>query len=162
MIRTDRLVLRRASIDDVAAFHQVLSSPTAMRYWSSLPHSDIEQTKSWVASMVSGHPAGSDDFVVTLDGAVVGKVGAYRLPEFGFILRPDLWGKGYASEAVTAFLEHRRSVAPGSTLEADVDPRNSASLKLLAKQGFVETGRATGTWVIGDETCDSVYLALTL
>jgi RimJ/RimL family protein N-acetyltransferase len=45
-------------------------------------------------------------------------------------------------------------------ITADVDPRNEASLRLLARLGFVETGRATGTVEIAGELCDSVYLAL--
>jgi RimJ/RimL family protein N-acetyltransferase len=43
---------------------------------------------------------------------------------------------------------------------ADVDPRNVASLSLLAKLGFREYARAEGTFVILDVACDSVYLVL--
>jgi ribosomal-protein-alanine N-acetyltransferase len=161
-IVTKRLVLRRARMEDVADMHAVLSDPVAMRYWSSLPHDREEQSVEWVQSMVESKPEESDDFVVTLGGRVIGKMGAYRLPFFGFILSPEEWGKGLASEALSAFLDHRRSVAPGSVLEADVDPRNGASLSLLEKHGFVETGRAKGTWTIGDEICDSIYLSAVL
>jgi [ribosomal protein S5]-alanine N-acetyltransferase len=45
-------------------------------------------------------------------------------------------------------------------LTADVDPRNGASLALLAGLGFRETGRATRTLKWRDEWCDSVYLEL--
>ena len=45
-------------------------------------------------------------------------------------------------------------------IKADVDPRNQGSLRLLARLGFVETHRAGRTWLVGDEWCDSVYLAL--
>jgi RimJ/RimL family protein N-acetyltransferase len=31
---------------------------------------------------------------------------------------------------------------------------------VLAKLGFVETGRAERTFLLGEEWCDSVYLAL--
>jgi RimJ/RimL family protein N-acetyltransferase len=49
---------------------------------------------------------------------------------------------------------------PVEALTADVDPRNEGSLRLLAKLGFVETHRAARTWLVGEEWCDSVYLAL--
>lgn len=45
-------------------------------------------------------------------------------------------------------------------LIADVDPRNLASLRLLLRHGFVEFGRAGGSWQIGDELCDSMYLRI--
>ena len=161
-IITERLVLRRASMDDVPAFHAIFTDPEAMRFWSSPPHESVEQSRDWVASMVAGHTDSSDDFVVTLDGMAIGKMGAYRLPEFGFILARAHWGKGYATEALAAFLEHRRAVDPGGRLTADVDPRNERSIGLLMRHGFVETGRAKATWTVGGEVCDSVYLALEL
>jgi RimJ/RimL family protein N-acetyltransferase len=47
-------------------------------------------------------------------------------------------------------------------LTADVDPRNQPSLRLLERFGFVVTGAASRTWLVGDEWCDSVYLELDL
>jgi RimJ/RimL family protein N-acetyltransferase len=160
-IRTKRLLLRRASMDDAEAMHVIMSDPRAMRYWSTPPHADLGETERWIASMVEVDPSASDDFVVTLDGKLIGKLGAWKLPEVGFLIDPAHWGKGYAAEAMTAFIDRRRSL--GSTeLNADVDPRNLASLRLLERCGFEETGRASGTWQVGDELCDSVYLRLTL
>ncbi len=46
-------------------------------------------------------------------------------------------------------------------LTAEADPRNDASLGLLARLGFQETHRAERTLLWGDEWCDSVYLSLT-
>lgn len=160
-IRTERLVLRRARFGDAPAMHRIMSDALAMRYWSSLPHETFGQTEQWIASMVEADRATSDDFIVTLDGELIGKLGAWKLPELGFLIDPAQWGSGYAGEAMAAFIERRRSL--GSTeLTADVDPRNHASRQLLERHGFTETGRATGTWQIGDELCDSVYLRLQL
>jgi RimJ/RimL family protein N-acetyltransferase len=160
-IRTERLLLRRATMADVPAMHAIMSDPTAMRYWSTPPHAELADTERWMASMVEADPNDSDDFIVTLDDRLIGKLGAWKLPEVGYLLDPAQWGRGYALEALTAFVERRREL--GTTeLTADVDPRNLASLRLLDQAGFVETGRASGTWQIGDEKCDSVYLRLGL
>jgi [ribosomal protein S5]-alanine N-acetyltransferase len=155
-VRTQRLILRRARMDDVAAMHVIMSNPVAMRYWSTPPHSELAETERWIASMVEDNPATRDDFIVTLNGQLIGKLGAWRLPEFGFLFEPAHWGQGYAREALDAFVERRRAL--GSTeLTADVDPRNAASIRLLERAGFRETGRVRGTWQVGDELCDSVY-----
>ena len=158
-IRTERLVLRRARYDDAVAMHRIMSDPVAMRYWSSPAHEAFDETERWVASMVEADPWVGDDFLVTLSGDVIGKFGAWKLPEFGFLLDPSHWGKGYASEAMVAFIEHRRSLG-ATELTADVDPRNLSSIRLLERHGFVETGRATGTWQVGEELCDSIYFRL--
>jgi RimJ/RimL family protein N-acetyltransferase len=160
-LRTKRLLLRRATTEDSAPMHRIMSDPVAMRYWSTPPHTDLAQTERWIASMVEDDPATRDDFIITLDGALIGKMGAWKLPEFGFLIDPVHWGKGYASEALAAFIDRRRAL--GSTeLTADVDPRNTASIRLLEQAGFVETHRAAGTWQVGDELCDSIYFRLIL
>lgn len=157
---TPRLTLRRARPDDLDAMHAVLSDARAMRYWSTPPHEDVEQTRDWLAAMIASPSALSDDFIVVRNGRVIGKFGASRLPEFGFILHPDAWGQGLASEALTAFLPHVFARGDVDRLTADVDPRNAASLALLERHGFERTGYAVGTWNTHIGLCDSIYLAL--
>ena len=158
-IVTARLRLRRARPDDLGAIHAILSDPRAMRYWSSLPHTELAQSREWLAGMIEA-PSDSDDYVVERDGRVIGKAGAWRLPEIGYILHPAHWGVGLAREAMTALIPALFARHPIDALTADVDPRNTASLRLLARLGFEETGRAARTCQVGDEWQDSVYLAL--
>lgn len=158
---TARLRLRRARADDLAAMHAVLSHPEATRYWSTPPHPDLETTRAWLGGMIAAPPELSEDFVVELYGRVIGKAGFYRLPEIGYILHPQTWGRGYAREALVAVIEHVRATRPEvGDLTADVDPRNERSLRLLASLGFERTGYAERTWQVGGEWCDSVYLTL--
>ena len=161
-ISTERLLLRPATLDDVEAFHSILSDARAMLYWSTPPHKDLAETRGWVASMVGIKPSEGEDFVIELDGRVIGKAGLYRFPEIGFILHPDEWGKGYAREALGIVLERAFAMHQLPNVEADVDPRNAASLRLLSGLGFQETRRASRTWNVGGEWCDSVYLQLSL
>ena len=161
-IRTERLLLRRARMSDLDAIHSALSDPEAMRFWSSLPHQTRKESETWLRSMVDADLAISDDFIVEHDGRVIGKLGCWRLPEVGFLLVRNVWGQGFASEALRAYLDRRRAIGEPREITADVDPRNAASLRLLLRHGFVETGHATQTWHVGDEWCDSVYLELRL
>ena len=157
---TSRLRLRRARADDLRALHEVFSQPRAMRYWSTPPHLDLEQTRAWLEGMIQAPPESSDDYVIEHDGRVIGKAGCWRVPEIGYILHPDAWGQGLAREALTAVVAHVFAGFAIEAITADVDPRNVASLRLLDRLGFVETHRAARTWRVGDEWCDSVYLAL--
>ena len=159
-LRTARLVLRRAVPSDLEAMHIVFSDPRAMTYWSHGRHENLERTREWLDSMIQAPVHESDDFIITLDGRAIGKFGAWRLPEFGFLLAPEHWGKGYAAEAMRAFLDHVFTRPDVDHLIADVDPRNLASLALLERHGFTETGRATGTWETHIGLCDSIYLRL--
>jgi RimJ/RimL family protein N-acetyltransferase len=160
VIETRRLVLRRARIEDLPRIHAIMSDARAMRYWSSLPHETEERTREWLQSMIDAPAGVSEDYVIEHQGRVIGKAGCHRLPEIGFILDPDFWGQGLAREALEAVIAHIFATRPVDALIADVDPRNRASLGLLSRLGFRETGRARATWTLGEEVCDSVYLAL--
>jgi RimJ/RimL family protein N-acetyltransferase len=162
MIRTERLLLRRARPEDVEAFHAIMRDPRAMRYWSTPPHATLDETRAWVTNMIEGPGLGGDDYVVELDGRVIGKAGCWRLPEIGYILHPDHWGQGYAREAMAAVVPHIFATRDVARIVADVDPRNTASIGLLLRLGFTETHRAKGTWQVGEELCDSVYFRLAL
>ncbi len=160
ILETPRLRLRPARPDDLGALHAVLSSPEAVRYWSTPPHPDLERTGQWLDSMISIPAGEGEDFIIELEGRVIGKAGLYRFPEIGFILHPDVWGRGLASEAVEAVIDRGFRVHGLDSIVADVDPRNQACLRLLQRRGFRETGRRAHSWCVGGVWCDSVDLAL--
>ena len=154
---TQRLVLRRASEDDLDALHAVLSLPLAMRYWSTPEHDSRAQTGDFLQTMITEH---CDDFVVEYQGQVIGKAGAWQSLELGYILHPDHWGKGLAGEALTALIPHLFAAHDAAQITAEVDPRNAPSIALLTRFGFHETHQAERTLLWRDEWCDSVYFAL--
>ncbi len=159
VISTPRLTLRRAVASDLSELHVLMSDPRTMRYWSTPEHDTLEQTRHWLDGMLT-RAGTSDDFLIEHRGRVVGKAGAWQLPEVGFLLHPDLWGQGFAREAMDAVITHLFAHHDLDVLTAEADPRNSASLRLLGRLGFTETGRAERTMLWRDEWCDSVYLAL--
>lgn len=160
VIRTERLLLRRAREDDLAAIHQVMSDGRAMRYWSSLPHATLDETREWLTSMIIAPVAESDDFIIALNDIAIGKAGCHLIPEIGCILHPKEWGKGYASEALSAAIAHVFAHFDIPALRADIDPRNRASIRLFERLGFELSGQAKRTWKVGEEWCDSVYYEL--
>src|SRR5205814_2290647 len=103
----------------------------------------------------------SDEFVIEHRGDLIGKVGVWRLPELGFFLRRDCWGRGFTTEALRRYVRYAKE-RRYNELTADVDPRNSACMRVLAKCGFAEIGRATATYVVDGLATDSIYLHLKL
>jgi ribosomal-protein-alanine N-acetyltransferase len=160
MIRTERLVLRPPRPDDLADVHAILSDPVAMRYWSTAPHATREETQVWLEKMIANDPQVSADFVVEFEGRVIGKAGCWRVPEVGYVLHPDFWGKGLAFEAMKAVIAHAFRRFETDHLMADIDPRNAASAGLLRKLGFRKTGHAANTFCVAGEWSDSDYYRL--
>lgn len=158
-IVTERLLLRTAESGDLDAMHAVLSDPRATLWWSTPPHETLDESRTWLDAMIANGPD-HPDFVIELDGRVIGKAGFWRLPEVGYILHPDVWGQGLAAEAVGAAIDHVFETRDLDILTADVDPENAASIRLLQRLGFVRTGFAERTWNVGGVWKDSFYYAL--
>jgi RimJ/RimL family protein N-acetyltransferase len=161
ILRTQRLTLRRPRSDDVAAMHVILRDPVAMRYWSTLPHTTLDETVAWIAKTIDAINAGEcDDFFVECEGLLIGKAGLWNRNEIGFLFSPSVWGRGYAHEALQAVIERAFNARGHEEIRAEADPRNERCLRLLARLGFRETGRAERSYHIGGEWSDSVYLSL--
>ncbi len=159
-IQTERLLLRTTQPSDLAPIHEILRNIAATRFWSSLPHTNIEQSRVWLEKMINIRPEEGEDFVIEHQGRVIGKVGLHRFPMIGYILHPDYWGQGMASEALRVVLDRAFAIHHLPAVMADVDPDNMASLRLLDRLGFHESGRAEQTWLIGEVWRDSIYLTL--
>lgn len=159
-IRTERLLLRHARLEDAEPLHAIFSDPVAMRWWSSVPHETRDQTRAWVEAMMAGNAEGAPDFIVEWNDRTIGKAGFWKLPDIGYILHPDTWGKGLAREAVGAAIDHGFTNGLTDIVTADVDPENGASIRLLERLGFTWIGSAERTWNIGGEWKDSLYYAL--
>lgn len=139
--------------------HAVLSDPRATVWWSTPPHETLDQTRDWLDGMIANGPD-HPDFVVEMDGRVIGKAGFFALPDVGYILHPEVWGQGLASEAVGAAIDHVFATRDLDTLTADVDPENAASIRLLERLGFALTGSGEKTWNVGGVWKDSLFYGL--
>ena len=64
------------------------------------------------------------------------------------------------NEALTALLDHGFSELALNRVEADVDPRNTASIKCLARLGFAYEGLLRQRWIVGGEVSDSAIYGL--
>ena len=163
MLRTRRMLLRAPDMQDVEAFHAIMSDPQAMRYWSSDAHRDISQTREYLAGMIAAGPD-PDDFIAELHdtpGHPIGKIGFWCPQEVGMLFHPSVWGMGLATEALAILIPRQFARHPSlDAITADIDPRNLASLAVLNKLGFVETGRAEKTFFLNGAWADSLYLAL--
>ena len=70
----------------------------------------------------------------------IGLGGPREMPYLGYWIGRPHWNLGYATEAVQGLIEYARWLGIPS-LQADTFPNNPASARVLAKAGFVNTGR---------------------
>ena len=112
---TQRLILRGWRQEDAEAFHAICSDPVVMAYLGPAPSRE-EIDASIVRQNRVQAEHGSCFWAVERreDGAMLGFCGIkpgpegtplHNLPEIGWRLRADSWGKGYAREAARASLD---------------------------------------------------------
>ena len=161
---TDRLLLRPLVAADAEALFPAFSDPELMTWWSSGPHASVEETRAYIAPD-GGY--GDDWFAwaITLDGGdAIGRVGAgmrrKAVWEIGYLLRRDLWGRGFAREAVSGVVDHLFAEKDARRVFADVDPDNVLSIGLLRRMGFREEGRLRGEWETHLGVRDSLIFGL--
>jgi RimJ/RimL family protein N-acetyltransferase len=148
-------------MEDAPALHPWMSDSEVMRFWSTLPHKKLAETEAWVRISVEAQAEGTaHDFAVLHGGKVVGRMAFWQGAEIGFFFDPACQGQGFASEALKAMIAYAFETLGFDEITADVDPDNTASLRLLERNGFMRIGFAKDTFQIGGKSFDSVYLAL--
>jgi len=169
VITTPRLQLRWLNEGDVAAQYAIFSDWEVVKYWSGAPWTDLSQSEQAIAQALQGYRDGSGlKFAVELteSGELIGNVSLYqffeqnRRCELGYALGSAHWGKGYALEALEAALDYGFRELGLNRVEADIDPRNIASARVLERLGFREEGFMPERWIVHGETADTIFYGL--
>ena len=168
-IPAGRVRLRPLADADVPALFAVFSDEQVMRYWSRPPMRDVAEAEALLANIRSSFAERSlfqwgvarlaDDRVVgtcTLFNLDAGN----RRAEIGYALARDCWGQGLMSEALASLVAYAFGPLDLARLEADVDPRNGPSIRIIEKLGFVREGLLRERWHVGGEAQDSLMLGL--
>ena len=168
-LRASRVELRALTVTDVPALFELFGDPTVTRYWSWSAFERIEQAAELFAQIEQGFATKSIfqwGIADLASGRVIGTTTLYQLDwrhhrgEIGFALRQDRWGEGIAGEAVARLVDFAFDELELHRLEADADPRNAGSLKLLAREGFKQEGLLRARYHVNGEIQDAALLGL--
>lgn len=143
VIKTGRLTLKSLQVDDLDEFARIGGdarvAPMILRATSPWPLEDAARTL--MQSAYTGRP-GYRLGVYRDEHELIGCLGLGPDASIAYFFAPEVWGQGYASEALTAFVRDCFKRFDFDTLEADHFHDNSASGRVLHKMGFVKTGEA--------------------
>lgn len=168
-IDTRRLSLRRISEDDVDAFYTIYSNPEVMRYWSTPPLPNRDAASKLITEIHEGFKRRELlkwGIALRTDDTLIGSVTLFhpdfthRRAEIGYALGHAHWGKGYMQETLKAVLTYAFEVLEFHRIEADVDPRNAASIRTLERLGFQREGYLRERWQVNGEIQDAFFYGL--
>lgn len=143
---TERLMLRPYHLEDLQAIHAYARIPIVSQYQLWGPNT-LEDSKAFLMEAIQkneAHPQREYSFAIIQrdEQKMIGGCGIYLAkaplapPRLGYILHPDYWNQGYATEATTALLRFAQQTLKVSKVEASCDKRNLASARVLEKNGF--------------------------
>lgn len=151
-LTTDRLILEPLSMDHWDEYAAMWADPRTTRYIGGSPR---EHKESWIkflaGSALWDHLGyGYWAFTDRQSGALLGVGGLAQwqrgiaeldgFAEAGWGFAPDAWGKGYATEAITAVLAWSDTALNAPEIRCIIDPGNTASHRVADKLGFVKIG----------------------
>jgi [ribosomal protein S5]-alanine N-acetyltransferase len=164
MIETRRLWIRPMRMGDAAALMTINGDDEVMRF---LPHPTwrtMADGEAWIKGMFALRERGDTySFVISQrsDGNIIGSCFLFNVAidnaraEIGYGLSRRHWGRGYATEAMTAFISRAFAVLGLRRLEAEIDPRNTASSRVVEGLGFLLEGLLRQRWNLKDGIADA-------
>ncbi len=168
-LTTDRLVLRQLRSTDAEALFALRSDPVGMEFFGQEPHQSIEETHKLIQRLQIYYERRDSLFwCTTLKGedTVIGSCTLFSFnfdfhyAETGYELHRDYWGKGIASEAMSAVLTYGFAELGLHRIEADVAPDNVRSKNLLLKLGFTFEGNLRERYYFRGQYEDEHYFGL--
>jgi RimJ/RimL family protein N-acetyltransferase len=147
LLETPRLLLRPFGPGDAALVHRVYSDPAVMRYVATGPMASLAITERLLRDYGAHQRRHGYSFWAVIEresGALIGDSGLYRTPmgevELGYTLGTAWWGRGYATEAASRWLECAFLELGVGEVVALAEPGNVASLHVLQKLGMRHAG----------------------
>lgn len=147
VLETERLLLRQVQDSDAAAILNLRSSEVVMQYINKERAKNTEDAMDFIKRVANGLNTGEGITwcmaLKNMPEKLVGTIGLWRIikqhyrAEIGYMLHPDLWGKGFTNEAVKAVVEYGFNGIKLHSIEAHINPENAASAGLLKSNGFV-------------------------
>lgn len=169
VLEDDGLRLRGFRDGDLQDFFELHADPRVMRYWSFPAWTDPEQARERFASALAGHDAERLlcwTVADTTSDRLMGSVTLFAInrtqgrAEIGYALRASHWGRGHAGNALRMVLDHAFGMLALRRIEADADPRNERSCRLLERLGFVREGLLRERWQVAGELQDAAFYGL--
>lgn len=161
--------LRPVAPADAPDLLAVFGDPVVCRYWSRPPIPDLATARALQREIDALFAArtlfqwaiaeqASDRLIGTCTLADLST--AHRRAALGYALGRAAWGRGHATGALRALLAFAFDALGLHRLEADVDPRNAASIRVLERLGFRHEGHLRERWHLQGEVQDAVLYGL--
>ena len=169
ILETERLLLRKMTMED-APFLFALRTNGLVNRFTDRPKmkslNEAEEKMKTIVSMCEKNEGVAWTIELKENRKPVGDISFWRIikehyrAEIGYSSLPDYWGKGLMSEAMKTIIDYGFSVLKFHSIEANVNPLNMASIKLLERMKFVREAYFRENYFFNGKFLDSAIYSL--
>jgi RimJ/RimL family protein N-acetyltransferase len=169
VVESERLIVRPVEERDLPALLLVNGDDEATRFLPYASWRSLADARAWFERMNGMGARGESIQYVLIERASDLAIGSCLLfryeessarAELGYVLGRRYWGRGIMREALVAVLNCAFGAYGLRRLEAEVDPLNLASNRLLESLGFAREGRLRKRWVDKGAAHDTIIYGL--
>ena len=144
ILRTERLLIRETTVDDVDEFYKLYKDPSMTRFMEGLfedPEDEKRYQRDYIKKVYGLMGFGVWTLVRLEDGAVIGRAGysvrnGFDEVELGYLVGKEYQRHGYALEACGAILDYGRDILQFDAVQTLVKAENTVSIHMCEKLGF--------------------------
>ncbi len=155
VIESDRLLIRLVEETDLTHLLVINGDDEVTRYLPYATWQSPADGAAWFKRIEALHATGNGLQFVVLEksaGNIVATCLLFRYDEqsaraeLGYVLGREYWGRGVMHEALTSLITYAFDAYALRRLEAEVNPDNGSSNRLLQKLGFTQEGLLRKRW----------------
>ncbi|MEZ4521842.1 MAG: GNAT family N-acetyltransferase [Thermomicrobiales bacterium] len=149
-LRTARLRLRRVAREDAEPLYAYGSDPEVSRFVGWDTYQSIADAEAYIEATIAKYDnRNMADWAIehVEDGVFIGTVGfvwwqtAVAAAEIGYVMAKPYWGRGLMTEVVREVMKFGWDRMLLNRIQAQVQPENAGSQRVLEKCGFLYEGR---------------------
>ena len=169
ILETDRLVVRKITREDAAEIFFFRSDKELIKYLDRAPMETLDEAIEYIDKgndSFSENNSANWGIQLKDNPKLIGTIGFWRIDkphhraEIGYTIHTDYQGKGLMNEALQAVIDYGFQTLGFHTIEANINPHNDASSRLLLKNKFVKEAHFKENYYFNGKFYDSVIYSL--
>ena len=166
---SDRLLFRKILLSDAKDILLIRSDDDVMRFMDVIRFESIADAERMIRSVEESYNNENGinwAIVEKHSNSFVGYFGFFRIipehcrAEIGYALKPEYWGKGYMYETINRMVRFGFKNMKLHSIEANVNPKNERSKKVLEKIGFKKEAYFRENYLFDNKFLDSLIYSL--
>jgi ribosomal-protein-alanine N-acetyltransferase len=169
LLESERLLFREIISSDSNDLFLIRTDDKVMRFMDLPKMGSISDAEKWIQSCFESYKTGNGiswGIIEKTSNNFIGYFCYWRIikehcrAEIGYALNKKFWGSGYMTECLKAMIKYGFNELQLHSIEANVNPQNENSIKLLEKIGFIKEAYFRENYLYDNKYIDTITYSL--